>query len=140
MLFKDAVANKLPEGFWFKLNEGCQVLDILDFWFTRKSGNSRSNNQQCSLLSLRSETGLLAMKHRIWLEKMRMVRAIQKLDYKALARVIFKEQLSQGWSGLAREVKMFWEEINIPDVHCYELKRSYTSRVIEEMRKWKEIG
>ena len=105
------------------------------------SGNSRSNNQQCaSLLSLRSETGLLAMKHRIWLEKMMMVRAIQKLDYKALARVIFKEQLSQGWSGLAREVKMFWEEINIPDVHCYELKRSYISRVIEEMRKWKEIG
>ena len=65
-----------------------------------------------------------------------MVRAIQKLDYKALARVIFKEQLSQGWSGLAREVKMFWEEINIPDVHCYELERSYISRVMEEMRKW----
>ena len=29
------------------------------------------------------------------------------LDYKALARLIFEEQLSQGWPGLAREVKMF---------------------------------
>ena len=39
-------------------------------------------------VSLRSDTGLLSMKHRIWKEKVRMVMAIQKLDDKALAKVI----------------------------------------------------
>ena len=44
-------------------------------------------------------------KHRIWMEKVRMVMAIQKLEYKALAKVMYQEQVSQGWPGLAMEVQ-----------------------------------
>ena len=91
--------------------------------------------QSTPKVSLRSETGLMAMKHRIWIEKVRMVMAIQKLDDKALASVIYREQLSQGWPGLAREVKLICEEINIPDVNCHDLEKSHIRRAIEEHHK-----
>ena len=50
-------------------------------------------------LALRAETGLLSMKHRVWVEKLNLVLAIQKSA--GLAKNVYLEQLNHNWPGLA---------------------------------------
>ena len=54
-------------------------------------------------VSLRAETGLLSIKHRIWFEKVNFILAIRKMK-QGLAKEIYEEQLYNGWPGLAKEV------------------------------------
>ena len=44
-------------------------------------------------VSLRSETGLLSIKHRIWEEKIRMIMAMKEMGPNFLARKVYEEQL-----------------------------------------------
>ena len=50
-------------------------------------------------VSLRSETGMLSMKLRIWASKVKMVMALRMMDKKFLARQVYDEQVRQGWPG-----------------------------------------
>ena len=59
-------------------------------------------------VSLRSETGLLSMKLRIWAAKVKMVMALRMMDKRFLARQIYVEEVMQGWPGLSREVEDIW--------------------------------
>ena len=57
----------------------------------------------CPAASLRWETGILSMVHRVWLEKLLLVRHIRSLDTDTLARSIYEEQKKMAWPGLAKE-------------------------------------
>ena len=56
--------------------------------------------------ALRSQSGMLDSKHRIWLEKLCIVARIfhRERDKENYARDILKEQLEHGWTGLTTEV------------------------------------
>ena len=78
-----------------------------------------------------------------------MVMAIQKLDDKALAKVMYQEQVSQGWPGLAREVQSICEEISLPDVNLFSVSKNEVKAAIDdhhkkdllvEMKKLKKLG
>ena len=70
------------------------------------------------LPSLLSEAGLLSMDHRVMTEKVSLVTKIihctsdQEEHY---ARDILKEQLTNSWDGITKEVKQICEKVGLPD-------------------------
>ena len=68
-------------------------------------------------VSLRSETGLLSIKLRIWKEKIRMVSAIKETDSRFLARQVYEEQKRNDWPGLAKEVEKICEIVGLPNAN-----------------------
>ena len=91
-------------------------------------------------VSLRSETGLLSMKHRIWEEKVRMVMAIKEMGPEFLARRVFEEQLRQGFPGLSQEVATICEEIGVEDVNVNPLGKGHLSKAIREHHKGEMVN
>ena len=89
-------------------------------------------------VSLRSETGLLSMKLRIWGEKIKMVLAIRKMDKTFLARQIYEEQVQLQWPGLAREVEVICSVIGIPDVNQSTVNKRDVDMAIQKVNR-KEI-
>ena len=66
--------------------------------------------------SLRAETGLLSMKHRIWFEKVNLILAIRKMK-QGLAKEMYEEQVYNGWPGLAKEVSEICDTIGMIDAN-----------------------
>ena len=64
-------------------------------------------------IGLFAETGTLRTKWRIWLEKIMLVKRIQKQKTTSLARMVYEEQLRYLWPGLAMEVTKICEEVKI---------------------------
>ena len=52
-------------------------------------------------VALRVESGMLGMKQRIWLEKLNLAQFIRQSGTESLAGRVYREQLDQGWPGLA---------------------------------------
>ena len=50
--------------------------------------------------ALRAETGMLSMKHRVWMAKLSMVLSLRRSNSMGLAHQIYLEQVTQGWPGL----------------------------------------
>ena len=48
--------------------------------------------ESCPRIALRAETGMLGMKHRIWLMKVMLLRRIQQQKQNTLSRMILEEQ------------------------------------------------
>ena len=71
-------------------------------------------------LALRAETGLLSMKHRVWVEKLNLVLAIQKSA--GLAKNVYLEQLNHNWPGLAVETRQMCEALGMNDVNFHNVK------------------
>ena len=68
--------------------------------------------------ALRSQSGMLDSKHRIWLEKLGIVARIfhRERDKENYARDILKEQLEHGWTGLITEVAEICQRVGLPNV------------------------
>ena len=90
-------------------------------------------------VSLRSETGLLSIKHRIWEEKIRMIMAIKEMGPNFLARQVYEEQLRQGFPGLAQEVTMICREVGLDDGNLSTLTKGQVSTAIREHHKDKNF-
>ena len=71
---------------------------------------------------LRAETASLKMKHRIWKQKLILVRRIQIQD-RSLAKAIYEEQVAMGWPGLAREASEICKILCVPDINTRLLEK-----------------
>ena len=86
-------------------------------------------------VSLRSETGLLSMKLRIWGEKIKMVLAIKKMSKTFLARQVYDEQVRLQWPGLAREVAEICRAVGIQDVNQSSMNKRDVDMAIRKVNK-----
>ena len=86
-------------------------------------------------VSLRSETGLLSMRLRIWAEKVKMVIALRVMDERFLARQVYDEQVKQGWPGLSREVAEICLQIGLPDANVVTIAKAQVDKAIKEYNK-----
>ena len=73
--------------------------------------------ESCPKVALRSETGQLGMKWRIWQEKIFLLQRIMRLEEKTLAKKVYIEGRANHWPGLWKEVTKICEEIQIDDVN-----------------------
>ena len=98
-------------------------------------------------ISLRAETGILSMKHRIWYEKVNLILAIRRMEG-GLAKQIYEEQLLYGWPGLAQEVEEICTRIGIPNVNFNlvtktelnkALRNHDKTEIIEKFSKYKKL-
>jgi hypothetical protein len=74
--------------------------------------------------ALRAETGMLSMKHRVWLAKLSMVLHLRKSKSLGLAKQIYPEQVTQGWAGLAAETRTICAALGIGDVNTKEVSKN----------------
>ena len=72
--------------------------------------------------ALLSQTGLLGMKFRIWIEKVLMIHHLRGLEETALASNIWSEQREKDWPGLVKEVRSICEILEIDDINEMELE------------------
>ena len=73
--------------------------------------------QSTPKIALRSETGILSMKLRIWRKKLMFIHHVKNLDDSTLAKQVWIEQKRNGWPGLARECKEICEKLGIEDAN-----------------------
>ena len=73
--------------------------------------------------ALRSETGMLSMKVRVWKKKFMFIHHVRKLEDKDLAKKIWKQQVFNDWPGLAREVSGICNELGIDDANVVNCTR-----------------
>ena len=73
--------------------------------------------ESCPKLALRCEPRQLGMKWRIWIEKMLLLKRIQKQDEGSLCHQVYEEGKSMGWPGLWQEVAEICKEVKIPDIN-----------------------
>ena len=88
------------------------------------------------------------MKHRLWLQKLLLLRRIQKQNKETLSRKILDVQQANQWPGLAAEVKVICMELGIPDTNGREvtegeLKKAtmehHDRQLVEEVEKSKKM-
>jgi hypothetical protein len=89
-------------------------------------------------VALRSETGMLSMKMRIWKKKILFIHHVRNLDDKDLAKQVWREQHYQGWPGLAREVKGICEDLGINDVNNTNYSKAELRRIVGQACKSKD--
>ena len=77
----------------------------------------------CPKVALILHTGVLSMKHRIWIEKVMLVFYIRKLAASTLANMVYKEQLGNKWPGLAAEVTDICKSLEVESVHETKLPK-----------------
>ena len=98
-------------------------------------------------VSLRAETGILSMKHRIWYEKVNLVTALRRMN-DGLAKEIYEEQLLYGWPGLAQEVGDICTRIGVPNANSNlvtktelnkALRNHDKTEIMEKFSKYKKL-
>ena len=87
-------------------------------------------------IALRSETGLMSMRLRVWKAKCMLVHHLKGLDTSTLANMVYLEQRKNQWPGLAAEVSEICAKLEIEDANTTVLsKMSYRKLVGNACRK-----
>ena len=60
-----------------------------------------------------------------------MVQHLKDLEEKSLAAQIYREQVDNGWPGLAKEAKEICKELQIEDVNTSTLSKSELKRLLK---------
>ena len=89
-------------------------------------------------IALRSETGLLSMKLRIWKRKCMLVHHIKNMGMDTLARQVYDEQQRFGWPGLAKEASSICLELGIEDVNATQMGKNGFKKLIDGACKTKD--
>ena len=90
--------------------------------------------------ALRSETGMLGMKVRIWKQKLMFTYHLKNLKDGVLAKDVWKEQLQNDWPGLAREVSQICIELGMEDANETELgKGAFRSLVNKACKEFNDV-
>ena len=84
----------------------------------------------CPKVALRFHTGTLALKYRIWIEKVMLVYHIRKLLESSLANMVYLEQVANKWPGLAGEVTAICEDLKIEQVHDTDDKKQQYKKLL----------
>ena len=74
-------------------------------------------------VALRSETGLLSMKHRVEKEKVMLIHHIKNLSERTLARQVYDEQRKNNWPGLVSETKAICNRLKLEDVNTTDFDK-----------------
>ena len=86
--------------------------------------------ESCPKVALRSETGMIGMKWRVWEAKIFLLMRIRNHNEDALCKQIYEQGKSKGWPGLSKEVSKICEIINIPDVNETVLPKPVIKRAV----------
>ena len=124
-------------GTWVEITPAAERrLEALQNWFVRLILRVGPG---CPAASLRWETGLLSMVHRVWLEKLLLVRHIRSLDTDSLARSVYEEQKRMAWPGLAMETAEICRQLGIPDCNDANIwatgTKIYRNMIIERCKE-----
>ena len=77
--------------------------------------------ESCPRIALRAETCMMGMKHRIWQDKLLLLKRIRAQSQDTLSRKILEEQRRNKWPGLSVEVSDICEELNLPDINNVDI-------------------
>ena len=72
--------------------------------------------KSCPRAAFRSESGCISIKYHIIIAKLTLLFHIRNMEYTALAKQIYNQQLKYGWHGLFKECVKYCEELGILDV------------------------
>ena len=89
-------------------------------------------------IALRTETGMMSMKIRIWKKKLMFGHHLQNLDKEALANQVWKEQVRNGWPGLAKEIEEICTELEIAEANQPNYSKSEWGRIVGEACRTKD--
>ena len=104
--------------------------------------------ESCPKVALRSETGMLGMKWRIWQEKIFVLLRIRNHSEDTLCRQIYEEGELRKWPGLGQEVKEICATLDIPDANKEIISKSIVKNAVrnhhykemkEEISKMKKL-
>ena len=91
-------------------------------------------------IPLRSETGLLSMKHRVEREKLMLVHHLKQMEEGSLARQVYDEQIKNNWPGLATEARVICARLRLEDVNRTECsKLEYKAMILKACRREDEV-
>ena len=83
-------------------------------------------------IALRSETGMLSMKLRVWKAKCMLIHHIKGLEETTLASMIYNEQRRNSWPGLAAEVSSICAELGVEDANLTGLSKFSYKKIVEK--------
>ena len=91
-------------------------------------------------VTLRSETGLQSMKHRVEKQKVMLVHHLKNLDARTLARQVYDQQKENSWPGLVLECQNICKRLGLEDVNNTECtQREYKKMLDAACRREDEI-
>ena len=61
-----------------------------------------------------------------------LLQRIQNLEDGSLAKILNQEADDNGWPGLSREVRQICEEIDIPDINGYKMRKEDIQKAISK--------
>ena len=125
-------------GTWVEITPAAERrLEALQNWFVRLILRVGPG---CPTASLRWETGLMSMAHRVWMEKVLLVRHLRGLDPDSLARRVYEEQRERAWPGLARETTEICRQLGIPDCNTADIlatrDKEYRKMITESCKQY----
>ena len=86
--------------------------------------------ESCPRIALRAETRMIGMKHRVWQEKLLLVKRIKAQSKESLSRKVFEEQKANKWPGLSREVMDICEAVKLPDINDNEISAGVIKKAV----------
>jgi hypothetical protein len=114
---------------WVEIpSEAEDILENLQLFFVRLVLRVPQGTPK---VALRSETGLLSMKLRIWKRKCMLIRHIKSMDSNTLAKQVYEEQVRYGWPGLAKEVSSICQELGIEDTNTTSGGKAAVKRALD---------
>ena len=82
-------------------------------------------------IALRSETGLLAMKYRVWKAKCMLILHLKGLEDTSLAKMVYIEQIKNNWPGLVQEVRTICQNLDIEDASTTSMSKFCYRKVVD---------
>ena len=104
--------------------------------------------ESCPRIALRAETRMIGMKHRVWHQKLLLIRRIKRQSKTTLSRQILDVQQANQWPGLSAEVREICLELGIPDSNDNDTSESdikkaildhHDRHLVEEVSKSKKM-
>ena len=95
-------------------DETIEILEELQLFFLRMILRVPVSTPKASL---RWETGLMSMRHRIEKEKIMLISHVKQLNEKSLAKQVYSQQVENDWPGLASEANIICNRLNISDIN-----------------------
>ena len=117
-------------GTWTELpNKAVELCDELQNMFIRIMLEVPVSTPK---VALRVESGMLGMKQRIWIEKLKLAHFLRQSGTKSLAGRVYTEQLEHGWPGLASEVVKICQELEINNLNDCDVPKQKIRDAIDK--------
>ena len=93
-------------------------------------------------MALRADTGTRSMESRIWREKIMLllIYHVSRLEDGDLAKDMLEEQVSNSWSGLAKEVDQLVEMLKVEDPKTTQCRRKVYNEVVKTGAGGEKMG